>query len=390
MSNVHSTISLPKSETLAQLDPSAPIPRAPGTEQGHVIAVVLTFIMVVLTFVVLNVAKIFFAPVLAGFVLGIVLSPLARLWARIGIKPTISAFLTLLVVVFSMVGLALLLEPYVTMVIRRAPLIWNELRESAEGLRELLRGLDELSDRIAAAMSPDAAINAASAAPAEAEKEAMTVPTITDALFYAPTFLTQFMIFAGTLFFFMLSRHEIYKWFGNTFRSVDAEDFERGERHVAKYFLTITTINACFGLLVAGVMQILGMPGAVFWGICAFMLNYVLYLGPIALALTLLVTGIVVFDGFMSVVPPAVYMFMNMMEGQFVTPYFVGQQMRVNPLVVFLSLVFWLWLWGPIGGIIAIPLMIWSIAMAEAFLGQTISSGIPGRLRPNLRAGADA
>ena len=90
MSNLHSTVTLAKSKPEAQLDPSAPIPRAPGTEQGHVIALVLTFMMVVLTFVVLDFAKIFFAPVLSGFVLGIVLSPLSRLWAKIGFGPAVA------------------------------------------------------------------------------------------------------------------------------------------------------------------------------------------------------------------------------------------------------------------------------------------------------------
>ncbi len=139
-------------------------------------------------------------------------------------------------------------------------------------------------------------------------------------------------------------------------------------------------------LLVAGAMHLLGMPAAPFWGMLAFLLNFVLYLGPIVLGVTLLVTGLVVFDGAIAVAPAALYLAMNATEGQFVTPSLVGQQISVNPLLVFLSLVFWLWLWGPIGGIVAIPLMIWVIAIVEATLGQTISSGIPGNLRPKRLA----
>ena len=103
----------------------------------------------------------------------------------------------------------------------------------------------------------------------------------------------------------------------------------------------------------SGVMQIVGMPAPPFWGIYAFLMNFILYLGPITVGLTLLVTGLVIFDGAYAVLPAALYFGMNAMEGQFVTPSLVGQQMRVNPLIVFLSLVFWLFLWGPIGAIIA-------------------------------------
>ena len=61
----------------------------------------------------------------------------------------------------------------------------------------------------------------------------------------------------------------------------------------------------------------------------------------------------------------AVYVVMNMIEGQFVTPALVGRTMDVNPLLVFLSLVVWLWKWGPVGGIIAIPLFVWILAITD-------------------------
>jgi predicted PurR-regulated permease PerM len=93
-------------------------------------------------------------------------------------------------------------------------------------------------------------------------------------------------------------------------------------------------------------------------------MNFILYLGPACVAVALLVAGIVVFDGPTVLLPPALFVGLNLLEGQFVTPMLVGRHMSVNPLLVFLSLVFWLWLWGPLGGFIAIPLLIWSLAIA--------------------------
>ncbi|PUB14925.1 uncharacterized protein DUF20 [Yoonia sediminilitoris] len=107
-------------------------------------------------------------------------------------------------------------------------------------------------------------------------------------------------------------------------------------------------------------------------------MNFVLYVGPIAMIAMLLVTGIVLFDGAVSFLPAATYLAMNGTELQIVTPTLVGKRLSVNPLLIFLSLVFWLWFWGPIGGIIAIPILIWGLTIYKGLSGQTISSGTPG------------
>lgn len=319
---------------------------------------ILAGIGIIVAFTTLDLAQDFFAPVLTALVFGVVLSPLARLLSRIGLRPALSSLITVSVGLMMVACIALLLEPYVARAIEQAPVIWFELRETVEGIRSMMLGLNEIAEDVAQAVDPAGEGSATGIPPVD-------VPSITDALFYAPQYLAQFMIFIGVLYFFLLSRPEIYGWMGATITVLSAEDFTFAERQVARYFLTITAINACFGTIVAIVMQLFGMPAPVLWGLMAFLLNFILYLGPIALAATLLVTGLVTFDGALSFAPAAVYLAMNATEGQFVTPALVGQRMSVNPLLVFVSLVFWLWLWGPIGGIIAIPLLIWSVSITQ-------------------------
>ncbi|MBR9847848.1 MAG: AI-2E family transporter [Rhodobacteraceae bacterium] len=346
--------------------------RTPVRESSALIRVAVILVSLVIVFAVLDYAQNFFGPVLAAFVLGIVLSPVSRLWMRLNLRPALAALATLVIVLLALATIVLVLEPYVSQALDRAPMIWREFREAIEGARQMLQGLDEISKDVAASVDPET--------PREAASEgSMNMPSASDALFYAPQVLGQVMIFAGTLYFFLLVRVEVYSWIGASLKKLTEHDFEFAEQQVARYVLTITSVNLVFGCLVAGAMQLFGMPAPIFWGMLAFLLNFILYLGPIVMGFTLLVTGLVVFDGPISVAPAALYMCMNMMEGQFVTPAFVGQQMKVSPLLVFLSLVFWLWLWGPLGGIIALPLMIWMITIAEASLGQTISSGIPGK-----------
>ena len=142
------------------------------------------------------------------------------------------------------------------------------------------------------------------------------------------------------------------------------------ERRVSLYFLTILVINAIFGIVVAGAMAVVGMPWPLTWGIVAFLLNFILYLGPVVVAGCLVVAGSLNFAGLEAFLPAAVYVGLNAVEGQFVTPSLVGRSLHVNPLLVFLSLVLWLWLWGPLGGFVAIPLLVWLIAVTTGFKGD--------------------
>jgi predicted PurR-regulated permease PerM len=65
----------------------------------------------------------------------------------------------------------------------------------------------------------------------------------------------------------------------------------------------------------------------------------------------------------MVLLPAAAFVLLNGIEGQFVTPSLVGKQVEVNPLLIFLALIFGIWLWGPIGGTVAIPLMLWVLVL---------------------------
>ena len=93
------------------------------------------------------------------------------------------------------------------------------------------------------------------------------------------------------------------------------------------------------------------------------------------LALALLIADLITFDGAYGFLPAALYLAMNATEGQFVTFVLVGRSMSVNPLLIFFSLVFWLWLWGPVGGFIAIPRLIWFTVVTKTMLDPSRREG---------------
>ena len=319
----------------------------------------LWIILFVLVMIVLNFAATLFAPIILAIVLGVVLSPLADGMDRAGLPIGLSAFLTLLLTLFLIAAILFLLEPVLTEAINRAPVIWTELRGAIEVAQSTLRGLEQAGEEVADALGE--------AGSTDGLEDTVTVPSITDALFHAPGYAARVLIFVGTLYFFLLSRTDVYAWVERLNIKLSASDLRAAERQVARYFLTISIINASFGALVSMMLVLIGMPYALVWGFIAALANFILYLGPPMFAVALAVAGVVAFDGPVSFLPAALYVVMNMIEGQFVTPALVGRTMDVNPLMVFLSLVVWLWMWGPVGGIIAIPLLVWVIAVKDRY-----------------------
>lgn len=327
------------------------------------IAVVL--LAVIALFAALKLAEAVAAPLMLGLVSAIILSPFTDFLERIGVPSGLNAILGLLVAVVVLASLILLLEPVAERALQAAPRVARELGDMLAGIRVHLTGLSDMTDNVRNAISGE---NGGPKSPAPS----LDVPTIADALTFAPALGAQTLIFAGTLFFFLLTRDEIYNAAAATSHErLTPELLRWAEARVSRYFLTITVINFVFGGCVALALHLIGMPQAVLWGAFAAVMNFILYLGPAVVALCLVVGGALAFDGPAMFLPPAVFIAINITEGQFVTPALIGRQMSLNPLLVFLSLVFWLWLWGPIGGMIAIPLMLWVFAVGAHLIGHT-------------------
>ncbi|AHM05117.1 hypothetical protein roselon_02819 [Roseibacterium elongatum DSM 19469] len=297
-----------------------------------------------------------FAPLLTGLVLGIVCAPLANLVERTGLPRTLAALIVLGLLVLLTIGLFVAMGPTINEAARSAPDIWREMTFLLENIRSTMAGVEDLQETVSEALGDDDAQGTA-----DDGGDAVSIPGVFDALALAPSVAAALLIFAGSFYFFLLSRASLYEKVERSILPWNRRMLERAEARVSRYFLTITLINGTFGVLIWLVMTLVGLPQPGLWGLAAFLFNFVLYLGPAALAVAFLVVGILTFDGAMSVVPAVLYVSLNMTEGQFVTPALVGQQMKVNPLLVFVSLVFWLWLWGPIGGIVAIPVLVWTL-----------------------------
>ena len=128
---------------------------------------------------------------------------------------------------------------------------------------------------------------------------------------------------------------------------------------IGRYFMTIASINLGLGVVTAGVLALLGMPSAVFWGALIGLLNFIPYAGP-GISLVLLTAGAFVsLDSWPAILAvPLSFFALTVIEGQFLQPLLVGRRLRLNVVVTFLSVIAWGWLWGLGGVVVAVPILV--------------------------------
>ncbi len=130
------------------------------------------------------------------------------------------------------------------------------------------------------------------------------------------------------------------------------------QRNISRYLSTVTVINAGVGLLVAAAMMLLGMPNPVLWGVVAGVLNFMPYFGPLIGFIVLVMAGLLSFQSVgAALLPSAVYLALHAVESNLITPAILGRRLTLNPLIIFLSLMFWTWLWGISGALLSVPLV---------------------------------
>ncbi len=130
------------------------------------------------------------------------------------------------------------------------------------------------------------------------------------------------------------------------------------KREISRYLLTITAINITLGTLTALAMWLIGMPSPLLWGAIAGTLNFMPYIGPATTTTIIFTAALLTFDGWLMILlPPATYLALTILEGNFVTPMIIGKRLTLNPISVFLSFLFWGWAWGVAGVLMAVPIL---------------------------------
>lgn len=138
------------------------------------------------------------------------------------------------------------------------------------------------------------------------------------------------------------------------------------QEQMSRYLSVTSAINLGVGLITWGVLHLLGFPNPALWGGVATVLNFIPYIGAMVTIGVIFLAGLVSFDTTGPALAGAGAFFgINMLEANLVTPMLLGRRLPLNPVAIFGGLLFWGWLWGITGAILAVPLMACAKVMAD-------------------------
>ena len=299
-------------------------------------------------------------PVLLAMFFALVGNPIIRVLQRIRIPRFIAA----LAVLCSGLALAVLLGQQLVQPasewIREAP---RELRSLAPKLQKLAKPVQDANK---------AAENIARAAGGENTSRPVQVvrTEVNDpyrVLTTTPMLITSILAVVLLTFFFMvygqdLQRHAIALLPDRQKKKVTVGILQAIETEVSRYVLTISVINGVVGLVFAGCLHFfldLPLDEALLWGTMAAILNFAPYVGPLIGIVLMLLMGFSSFnDPLQSLLPAAIYLGLHTLEGQIVTPIVLGKRMALSPLILILALMVFGWIWGIIGLLLAVPMLV--------------------------------
>lgn len=144
--------------------------------------------------------------------------------------------------------------------------------------------------------------------------------------------------------------------FGGSWSS--SEGFTQFSASVQRYIAIKTVASLLTGILVALWLLILGVDFPLLWGLSAFLLNYIPNLGSIIAAVPAILVALIQQGTFQAILVAVGYVVVNLAIGSFIEPRFMGIGLGLSPLVVFLSLVFWGWVFGPVGMLLSVLLTV--------------------------------
>jgi len=133
----------------------------------------------------------------------------------------------------------------------------------------------------------------------------------------------------------------------------------RSAQHdLSTYMVTIAAINSVLGLLTASALWWLGVDAPLLWGGVVAVLNFAPFIGPMFAVMILVVVGFSRFETPLAALSvPGIFLVLHLVEGQLVTPFIVGRRLALDPVMVFLALMLFGWLWGVPGLLLAMPLL---------------------------------
>jgi predicted PurR-regulated permease PerM len=291
-------------------------------------------------------------PIVVAFVLRLLLQPVYRLCTKLHVPKTLAALITIIFLIC--VGLVVL-----------APLM-----SSATGwIEKTPEAIARLSDRFSLLREPISLVQRLVHRAETAANGAGTTVTVQHFDFVGWVAgglgsVADGLVTTGIILFFLLIAGdkflrrlvELLPTFRQKRQAIDIS--QQIESDISAYLVTVSIMNLAVGITVGIAMYFCGMSDPLLWAVLALLLNYVPILGPLAGIGIFLLAGFLSFESnFLAVLPASLYLIIHVIEGEIVTPLLLARRFTLNPVAVILALIFWYWMWGVPGAILAVPML---------------------------------
>jgi len=313
-------------------------------------------IFIILCLIVLRLGAPIFVPLFVAIGLKFVLVRPLRLVERLHVPRKLASALVVLMLMAASAGVISLLampaSEWASQIPDSLPQLKSKLRflsKPVEQTQDILKQAEDFAAPVAAPKVMAVSIEGSSLSDkffSHTQAALATTGTMLLILFFllaaGDTFLRKFV--------------EMLPTFRNKRQIVDISN--QIEADISLYLTTITFMNACVGVATGLAMWAFGLKDPILWGAMAFTLNYLPVVGVMVGMATLSLVGFMEIDGVWQAAMPALtYMGIHVMESSFITPLLLARRLTLNPVLVILSLIFWYWMWGFAGAVMAVPML---------------------------------
>ena len=330
---------------------------------------------------VLSIGSVVFLPLVTALMLSVVLSPLADQFLRTGLPNAIASMLAVLVLVlFLLVAITLIVQPALALVDDVPAMVRNATQQIVK-LRSSFDWLNDISKALARVSGRPATREVVVATPSLIEQLAVATPSVI--LETLLTFLMAYFMVESRL---RMRRHLLLDRtsVGSSLKA--ARLLREIQDRVGTYILTVAMINVGVGAITALGAWLLGWNAPIMWGGIAALLNFVPYIGPLSMIGVLALVGLSTASSIgPALIAPAAYLCLHAIESNVVTPSILGRRFTVNPVLILFSFSYFTWVWGVLGALLSVPILITLTATFEHLGKPNLIGFIFGEpLFPNL------
>ena len=302
-------------------------------------------------------ARDFILPVTAAAFLKVILAPAVRGFKKWGIPEGVGAGVIVLLTLAGGIGLVYQLSGPAQQWAERAPTVLDEAERKLRGVKESMANISRAAEQVGKITDVDGEPDPTPVALSQDNLTSLVIQSTRSfiAMAVGTVVLLYLLLASGDLF--VRKAITIFRRRKDKARAFHLS--RQLEQTLSHYLLTVSAINLGLGSIVAFAMHLLEMPNPLLWGAMVALFNFVPYLGAFASLTILTLAAIVTFDDLgRALAVGGVFFSLNLLEAYVVTPTLLGYRMRMTPVAIFISIMFFGWAWGIYGILFAVPILV--------------------------------